>query len=108
MESAKNITIRLGDGVFPFALVYCIASAVPFAFLFVVIVRGGTIYPRFIAFCTPLIVIVCMFLIFHVLLPLNAGTYAAAVGIINEGALVFFTALLITEMRRVRTRRQGV
>lgn len=100
IETAKKITVKIGYGIFPFALFYVILSAVPFAVLFAVIVRGKTIYPRSIAFFTPLVVIVFIYLLFYVVLPLNAVTYAVAIGIINECALILFITLLVAEVKR--------
>lgn len=98
-ETAKEITVRFGQAVFPYAVFYTSLALIPFTLLFVIIVPGKSIYPRITAFFTPLLPGACIYFLFYHLLPMNSITYAAALGIMNECMLIMFTAFLASQLR---------
>lgn len=93
-EIADSITASLMQAVFPFALFYVLLSIVPFGILFILIVPGRSVFPRWTAFCTPSFLFGPLYILYYQVLPLNTATYTLALGIMNQCMLALFTALL--------------
>lgn len=101
-ELAYDASAKMVDAFYINVKLLYIVMALPFLLNIIAVVRGITIFPKWLIFTNP-VVIYCTYFLFNRLLPENAIVSAISMGILNEGMFIWLVSSLVYLLVKVKT-----